>query len=96
MRRNIAAPGLRGALAHGANRDVFAVPGNVTNKNARAPNTLKKQGAKLAATAGRAYWEDLSSQIHLELEDATDGTASNESKPAGAASLFNHNPAAGA
>jgi len=35
------------------NREVFAVPGNVTNKNSWGPNTIK-QGAKLTAT-----WEDL-------------------------------------
>jgi DNA processing protein len=35
-------------------REVFAAPGNVTNKNAWGPNTLIKQGAKLVAT-----WEDV-------------------------------------
>lgn len=49
------------------NRDVFAVPGNVTNKNAWGPNTLIKQGAKLTAT-WEDVWEELPSQIRLELE----------------------------
>jgi DNA processing protein len=40
------------------NRDVFAVPGNVTNKNSRGPNTLIKQGAKPVADVG-GLWEDL-------------------------------------
>ena len=49
------------------NRDVFAVPGNVTTKNAWGPNTLIKQGAKLVAT-WEDVWEDLPSQIRVEIE----------------------------
>ena len=48
-------------------RDVFAVPGNVTNKNSWTPNTLIKQGAQLTAT-WEDVWEVLSSQVRLELE----------------------------
>lgn len=50
-------------------RDVYAVPGNTTNKNAWGPNTLIKQGAKLTAT-WEDVWEDLPSQVRHELEDA--------------------------
>ncbi|MGA2046528.1 MAG: DNA-processing protein DprA [Terracidiphilus sp.] len=50
------------------NRDLFAVPGNVTNKGSWTPNTLIKQGAKLTAT-WEDVWEDLTSQVRLELED---------------------------
>jgi DNA processing protein len=49
------------------NRDLFAVPGNVTNKGSWTPNTLIKQGAKLVAT-WEDVWEDLSSQVRQELE----------------------------
>ena len=54
------------------NRDVYAVPGNVTNKNAWGPNTLIKQGAKLTAT-WEDVWEELPTQIRLELEGQQEG-----------------------
>ena len=74
-------------LAMEQNRDVYAVPGNVTNKNAWGPNTLIKQGAKLTAT-WEDVWEDLSSEIRLQLEEEMGVTAGDESKEAAAASLF--------
>jgi DNA processing protein len=70
------------------NRDVYAVPGNVTNKGAWGPNTLIKQGAKLTAT-WEDVWEDLPSLVRLNLEAELEG---GESKGSGAASLFNHVP----
>jgi DNA processing protein len=69
------------------NRDVFAVPGNVTTKNAWGPNTLIKQGAKLTAT-WEDVWEDLPSQIRLEIEDEWELA----SKGHPAASLFEEAP----
>ena len=69
------------------NRDVYAVPGNVTNKNAWGPNTLIKQGAKLTAT-WEDVWEDLPSQVRLQLEDE----AGSESKAGVVASLFSEGP----
>ena len=65
------------------NRDLFAVPGNVTNKGSWTPNTLIKQGAKLVAT-WEDVWEDLPSQVRLELESE----APAESKSATTASLL--------
>ena len=69
------------------NRDVYAVPGNVTNKNAWGPNTLIKQGAKLTAT-WEDVWEDLPSQVRMGLEDEMAGEGAAESKGGGTASLF--------
>lgn len=64
------------------NRDLFAVPGNVTNKNSWGPNTLIKQGAKLTAT-WEDVWEELPADLRQQLvpEDP-------ESKPPATASLF--------
>jgi DNA processing protein len=59
------------------NRDLFAVPGNVTNKNSWTPNTLIKQGAKLVAT-WEDVWEDLPSQVRLELEAAAPAESKSE------------------
>ena len=65
------------------NRDLFAVPGNVTNKGSWTPNTLIKQGAKLVAT-WEDVWEELPSQVRLELE----ALAPTESKSETTASLL--------
>jgi DNA processing protein len=65
------------------NRDLFAVPGNVTNKGSWTPNTLIKQGAKLVAT-WEDVWEELPSQVRLELE----AEAPSESKSETTASLL--------
>ncbi len=80
-------------------RDVYAVPGNVTNKNAWGPNTLIKQGAKLTAT-WEDVWEDLPSQIRLALEERAEaeararGEAGFASDGGTTASLFGSGPGA--
>jgi DNA processing protein len=64
-------------------RDLYAVPGNVTAKNSWTPNTLIKQGAKLVAS-WEDVWEDLPSQVRLQLEQE----AGDESKAESTASLL--------
>jgi DNA processing protein len=68
-------------LALEQNRDVCAVPGNVTNKNSWGPNTLIKQGAKLAT------WEDVWEELPADVQ-ATLGSRQNESAEPETASLF--------
>ena len=65
------------------NRNLYAVPGNMTSKGSWTPNTLIKQGGKLVAT-WEDVWEDLPSQVRQELE----AMAPNESKSETPASLL--------
>jgi DNA processing protein len=64
-------------------RDLYAVPGNVTAKNSWTPNTLIKQGAKLVGS-WEDVWEDLPSQVRLEVEQQV----GDESKAEATASLL--------
>jgi len=64
------------------NRDLFAVPGNVTSKGSWTPNTLIKQGAKLVAT-----WEDVWEELPTEVQAAL-SSLQNESPEPETASLF--------
>ena len=64
-------------------REVYAVPGNVTNKLSWGPNTLIKQGAKLVAT-WEDVWEELPSEVRLQLEAERPAA----SEPPATASLF--------
>lgn len=65
------------------NRDLFAVPGNVTNQNSWTPNTLIKQGAKLVAT-----WEDVWEEMPSQVRSALEAEAGVASKAEAAASLL--------
>jgi DNA processing protein len=69
-------------LALEQNRDVYAVPGNVTHKNSWGPNTLIKQGAKLVAT-----WEDVWEQLPADVQVAL-SSMQNASLEPETASLF--------
>lgn len=44
------------------NREVFAIPGNLTSENSRGPNQLIQQGAKLVLS-----WRDIVEELPLEL-----------------------------
>jgi DNA processing protein len=68
-------------------RELFAVPGNVTSRNAWGPNTLIKQGAKLTAT-WEDVWEELPADIKQQLESEWEPSASDQ-KPQ-PSSLFNN------
>ena len=69
-------------------REVFAVPGNVTNKLAWTPNTLIKQGAKLVATWEDVF-EELPSETRIQLQERQSTLPAPQS-----ASLFYPPPAA--
>ncbi len=69
------------------NREVFAVPGNVTTKNAWGPNLLIKQGAKLTS-CWEDVWEELPGAIRMALEQSNGFASEGGSE----ASLFEESP----
>ena len=71
----------RCALEQG--RDVYAVPGNVTNKLSWGPNTLIKQGAALVAS-----WEDVWEALPADVRLALTPPEAPASESAPVASLF--------
>jgi DNA processing protein len=75
--------GITSRCALEKNREVFAVPGNVTNKNSWGPNTLIKQGVEPTAT-WEDVWEELPAAVRLALTPAT----GDESQAGKTASLF--------
>jgi DNA processing protein len=65
------------------NREVFAVPGNVTSKGSWTPNTLIKQGARLVAT-----WEDVFEDLPADVRLALAPMGASATEAGGTASLF--------
>ena len=68
-------------------REVFAVPGNVTNKLSWGPNTLIKQGAKLVAT-----WEDVWEELPSHVREQVPTPEPVATETASTASLFEQQP----